>query len=638
MKTLPTVFSRLSIGALLALGFSLLCGLSVLLAASAAWNLHAVLRGGASLEAIASMHAGILDTRIAEKSYRLDGGRAAYEDVLRRSQLQAEHLRGIEEWRQTLDEVSQRYREQFVRLAGARERLSETRQAMSREAENARVGFESVEQDLIESLTQQHGDMLTSLALTESATALMRKLLALRTAEWEYGLSFEDTRYDQWTLLLSDLRSSTQALAGGAQAQQRELLDEALESLELYRAAFEQYRASVMASREAERGLDSSAEQMLQVFDAARQQIAARQNQLQRDAYVWLAAMSLLVLSLGIAAALLIRRQIIRPLRATAAVVEQVAAGRLDIVIEGRRGDELGLVLEAMRRMRESLHGIVSRIEHGSLSLSEAAHDLAQVTEEQAQGAEAQSAETERVLGAMLCMNSSLGDVASRTEQAAMAAGSARRGSESGSEDVGAVVRQVDLLDEQVRLASQGMQALDLQSISIGRVLEVIQGLAEQTNLLALNAAIEAARAGEFGRGFSVVADEVRTLANRTQTAATEIASMIESLQTDSKEGLRRIERAGQESRRAREHSALAGLALAGVSRDVLIIDAMNREIADATHKQSQMAGEVSDRMDSVRESAEQERRRSERLRNASRELERLAGQLRQALEYFRLS
>ncbi|GAB7533364.1 methyl-accepting chemotaxis protein [Pseudomonas sp. 3A(2025)] len=630
-------FQSLSIGTLLALGFSLLCGLSVLLAAAIAGNLQAVFEGQGRLHRIVSVHEAILATRIAEKSYRLDGRQADQEEVQRLLQSMVEPLHGLGEAQAALLAASQDYRAQFQRLAQARGRVLETQQSMGVEAERVRLSFESVEQDVIESLMQPDTDPLAAMAQTESATLLMRKLLALRNIEWAYSLTLQPAHYDQWVLQLSDLRSSTQALAGGAQTQQRALLDAALESLERYRTAFEDYHASGAASRETEREMDRIAEQMLGVSSQLREQIAAHQLQLKSDAYAWLLVMTVLVVLIGAVAAWFIRSRIIHSLRDTAALVEQVAAGRLDLHIDGERRDELGLVQQAMKRMCTNLHGIVSRIEQGAVGLSAASSELARVTEDMTLGAQSQVDETERAVDAMHSMKATLVDVLGRTEQACAAAGSASQGSQAGSADVGATVAQITGLDDQVREAGQGMRSLDARSMSIGRVLEVIQGLVEQTNLLALNAAIEAARAGEMGRGFSVVADEVRSLANRTQMSAAEIAGMIQSLQHDSKAVLNRVERAGEESLRAREHSARASQALSGVSSDVATIHQMNLQIASATDAQNRMAGEVSRSMLCVREAAVQGQGRSVRVRQASHELEQLAGQLREALGYFRL-
>ncbi|WP_280326576.1 methyl-accepting chemotaxis protein [Pseudomonas sp. BN102] len=384
--------------------------------------------------------------------------------------------------------------------------------------------------------------------------------------------------------------------------------------------------------------MERIAGEMMEISSRARQMVTEEQQRLNRDTYIWLMIMTAVIIALGASAALVIRNQIITPLRYTASVVGHVADGRLNHAVQIVRSDELGLVLDAMRRMKESLHGIVSRIEQGSAQLKGAAGSLARVTEDLVQGAEGQSLEADQVMTAMLQMSASLSEVANRTDQASSAANSARHEAQGGSESAQAVMRQVDLLNEQIQEVSRGMGELDVQSERIGRVLEVIRGLAEQTNLLALNAAIEAARAGEMGRGFSVVADEVRNLANRTQASAGEIAEMIEALQRESKDGLRRVARAREESERAREHSAKASAALAQVSEDVSTIHAMNLQVAAATEEQSHVSGEVGRSMARVRDATEQGRQRSDQLLQASRELEQLAEQLRVVLQHFTLS
>ncbi|MCY1290540.1 Methyl-accepting chemotaxis protein (MCP) signaling domain protein [compost metagenome] len=594
--------------------------------------------GEGRLEVIATVHSAILSVRNAEKSYRLAGSTEARDEVVRLVEAIPSQLGGMGPSLQPLIQSSERFLDQFERLAEAHEGVIRTQATMVLEANSARIGFEGVEQDLIDSVIEDGEEGRAAVPLLSGAASLMRKLMVLRAAELAYTRDQDKVRYDQWVLLMTDLRSSAQALAAGAADQQRQTLGIALQSLETYHSAFEEYRASTVVSREAEQEMERIAGEMMDMSATARQSVTEGQQRLNRDTYIWLIIMTAMTLALGAVAALLIRNQIIKPLRYTATVVGQVADGQLNHAVQVVRRDELGLVLEAMRRMKESLHNIVSRIEQGSAQLEGAAGSLGRVTEDLAQGAEDQSQETDHVVTAMLQMSESLSEVASRTDQASSAASSARHEAKGGSESAMAVMRQVDLLNEQIQEVSRGMGELDAQSERIGRVLEVIRGLADQTNLLALNAAIEAARAGEMGRGFSVVADEVRNLANRTQASAGEIAEMIESLQRESKEGLRRVERAREDSERAREHSAKASSALAQVSEDVSTIHAMNLQVAAATEEQSRMSGEVSISMGRVREAAEQGKQRSDQLLHASRELEHLAEQLRVVLRHFTLS
>lgn len=638
MKLVSEALARLSIGKLLAMGFSLLGGLSAFLAVVAVASLQAVFNGESHLQVIADVHAGILGARSLEKSYRLDGVATAREEVHRLVNGIPAQLTALGGVMEPLIQSCERYLNQFARLADAHDQVAQTKAVMAREADSARIGFEGVEQDLIESAMVDGPEGRASLMLLDGATSLMRKLMVLRNAEWEYDRNSDQGRYDQWVLLMSDLRSSTQALAAGAADRQREVLESASRALETYRSAFEEYRSSMLISHEAELEMDRIADEMTDMATRVRQAVNDRQRVLNRDVYISLVAMAALTLLLGAGAALLIRRQIIHPLRYTAEVVNQIAGGQLNRPILVGRTDELGRVLEAMGRMKDSLHTIVSRIELGSAQLEGAAGSLALVTEDLVSGAVAQSHETDLVVVAMLRMSESLGEVAVRTEQASGSASSARREAVEGSESAAAVLRQVDLLDEQIQEVSHGMAVLDVQSERIGRVLEVIRGLAEQTNLLALNAAIEAARAGEMGRGFSVVADEVRNLANRTQDSAGEVAGMIEALQRESKEGLRRVARAQQDSASAREHSSRASAALARVSEDVANIHAMNLRVAAETEIQSRMSVDVSQSMVRVREAAEQGKERGDRLLRASRELAQLAEQLRVVLKHFTLS
>lgn len=637
MKSVSLSPRRFSIGALLALGFGLLCGLSVLLACFAFSSLQAVFKGEDQLEKIAGVHAGILDIRILEKSYRLEANGGAVDKVHRLINEIPQQVATLEQLEQPLVVASKRYLTQFERLVAARGQLEQAQKAMGVEAGEVRIAFETVEQDLTEALMQESSEMLAALVLAENATALMRKLLSLRIAEWSYSHSLTEADYEQWVLLLSDLRSAAQALAGGAASQQRAALDLALGSLERYRVAFEAYHTSYLAHLESQLEMDRIAEQMLAVSEEMRRQVSDRQQALKQNAYTKLIQMAALVLVLGIATAWGIRRRIILSLRATAEQVEHFAAGRLNASIHDDCGDELSVVLHAIRQMGESLNSVVSRIEEGASGLGRVSAELDQMTREVASSAEQQVQDTNRAFNAMETMGVSLTRVVGLTGNASTAAGLASKGSKVGGEEVEAAVSQIDQLAKLVHATGQEMRSFDARAVSIGRVLKVVQSLAEQTNLLALNAAIEAARAGEMGRGFSVVAEEVRCLAARTQSAAAEIAGMIKTLQCDSKSLLTRVERVGEESARVRDFSFRAGLALRGVTTEVSTIHQMNLDIAGATQAQSEMVGEVELCMLEVRASALASQNRTHRLRGASRELEDLAGQLREGLSFFTL-
>ncbi|WP_416146593.1 methyl-accepting chemotaxis protein [Pseudomonas amygdali] len=229
-------------------------------------------------------------------------------------------------------------------------------------------------------------------------------------------------------------------------------------------------------------------------------------------------------------------------------------------------------------------------------------------------------------------MSATVHEVARNAEQASVAASDADKQAREGDKVVGEAIQQIERLAAEVVRSSDAMNVLEQESDKIGKVMDVIKAVAEQTNLLALNAAIEAARAGEAGRGFAVVADEVRGLAQRTQQSTEEIEGLVAALQN----GTRQVSGIMLGSSSV-ELTRRAGTSLESITRTVSNIQAMNQQIAAAAEQQSSVADEISRSIVNVRDVSEQTAEASEETAASSVELARLGGQLQTMVSHFRV-
>ncbi|KFE53372.1 chemotaxis protein [Pseudomonas syringae] len=365
-------------------------------------------------------------------------------------------------------------------------------------------------------------------------------------------------------------------------------------------------------------------------------QLKARQENTDQASTLQI-SFTLLALVLGILAATLITRQITRPLQDTLLVVERIASGDLSHDVVVTRGDELGALQQGIQRMGSTLRDLISGIRDGVTQIASAAEELSAVTEQTSAGVNSQKVETDQVATAMNEMSATVQEVARNAEQASMAASAADTEARAGDKVVGEAVAQIERLAAEVGRSADAMTLLEQESDKIGKVMDVIKAVAEQTNLLALNAAIEAARAGEAGRGFAVVADEVRGLAQRTQQSTEEIENLVSGLQN----GTRQVSNIMLSSRELTDSSVTltrkAGTSLSSITQTVSSIQAMNQQIAAAAEQQSSVAEEISRSIISVRDISEQTASASEETAASSVELARLGNQLQMMVSRFKV-
>ena len=346
---------------------------------------------------------------------------------------------------------------------------------------------------------------------------------------------------------------------------------------------------------------------------------------------------TLIALMLGVLAAVIITRQITRPLQDTLLVVERIASGDLTQNMVVTRRDELGELQQGIQRMGSTLRDLIGGIRDSVVQIASAAEELSAVTEQTSAGVNSQKVETDQVATAMHEMSATVQEVARNAEQASQAASTADKEARAGDKVVGEAIVQIERLAAEVVRSSDAMGQLELESDKIGKVMDVIKAVAEQTNLLALNAAIEAARAGEAGRGFAVVADEVRGLAQRTQKSTEEIEALVAGLQN----GTRQVSSIMLSSRELTESSVTltrkAGTSLESITLTVSNIQAMNQQIAAAAEEQSAVAEEISRSIINVRDVSEQTASASEETAASSVELARLGGQLQMMVSHFKV-
>ena len=314
-----------------------------------------------------------------------------------------------------------------------------------------------------------------------------------------------------------------------------------------------------------------------------------------------------------------------------------MAAGDLTVRCDYAAKDELGQVATAFDAMGEKFQGVIREMSQATVQLASAAEQTSVITDDTSSQLRTQQAETEQVATAMNEMTSTVQDVARTAagadEAASQADGTAGEGRVVAAEALSAT----EDLAKEVHHAADVIRQLETESDNIGTVLDVIRGIAEQTNLLALNAAIEAARAGEQGRGFAVVADEVRTLASRTQESTQEIQRMIEGLQQGSKSAAQAMEQGQDKAQRSLEQVRRADQALGEISHAVGQIKSMNAQIATAAEEQGSVAEEINRNVVSIRDLSAQSSDGAAQTATASAELAGLASNLQNIAKRFKI-
>lgn len=348
-------------------------------------------------------------------------------------------------------------------------------------------------------------------------------------------------------------------------------------------------------------------------------------------------AVVLLLVVISVLGIFAIRRKVTGALLRLSDEARKVAAGELGTHLGAQSGGEFGVLSHSFSQMVGKLREIVSNVVHSSTQLSVSASQLTSTTTSTQHNLKQQELHTTEVAAAMTEMAATVQEVARHSSQTAEAAQRADLAANSGQQLVGQMIGAINALSKDIGEAAGVVQNLAQDTANIGSILDVIRGIADQTNLLALNAAIEAARAGEQGRGFAVVADEVRSLAKRTQDSTMEIQGMIERLQAGAKRAAGVMSQSRSQAETGASQAAEAGHALQTITGANREISEMAIQIASAAEQQAAVAHDISQRIEMIRDLASDNAEGSNEVTEASQSLAVLAERLHAQVRHFNL-
>jgi methyl-accepting chemotaxis protein len=639
----------------LALGFTLVLLLTAVVAAIGVWSLKNISLHVDSLQQMSNLNSGLLKVRLLEQEYALhsnpktvDALHKGIEDL----NALAEELKGQSKNNQSMMTAVQQalgdYRksfDQFVSISQSKDlALEMAAWSVSSVANNLDVLQSGLNDDGTYELKKSNGASGSEFIEQANQVSQVSKLMMQAMDEAR-------VRLDQSRKTGSGDEAKTGKIE---QAEQAKVIAEQLKGLikddgyltvlgEVgthivnFSDKLNEYTGLLSDEAKVSLQLAANARQVVQQVDqayAAEDQSMASELKLNS---LQIIGSSIVALIVGVIASLLITRLIVGPLRSVIAMAQRIAAGDLSGSVTVTRRDEIGQMMRAMQQMGAGLSQIVSGLQAGIEQLANSAHSLSAVTEQTNLEVNSQKEETEQVATAMNQMTATVLDVARNAEEAAMAAQTADEKVDSGQVVVRQSMQRIEQLASSSASASHGIESLSAEIQNIGKVLSVIKSVAEQTNLLALNAAIEAARAGEQGRGFAVVADEVRALAKRTQQSTEEIERLVISLQSGAQASVAQIQSSGELVKLAVSDALQTESALGSIAAAVSMIQQMNQQIAAAAEEQSSVAEEINRSVTSIRSSADQSALAMQGNAASSIELASLGMELKGMVGHFRL-
>ncbi|QAY87543.1 methyl-accepting chemotaxis protein [Pseudomonas arsenicoxydans] len=646
-------FANLGMAKKMGVGFLLVLLLTALVAAIGVWSLQTISHRFDGLKQMSSLNSGLLKVRLLEQEYALHGNPKTA-DALREgvdalialaNQLKAQAAANVP----VMNDVEQSlgaYRkafDEFVSLSQAKDLALEMASwSVSSVANNLDVLQSGLADDGAYTLKQSEGK--DGGQFIEQASQVSQVSRLMLQAMNEARVRLDQSRKGDDSAGQGKIEQADQALAQAEQLKSTvkdegylTVLNEVSGHIGGFSEKLAEYTGLLAQEKTVYEQLHQRASQVMERVDQAYvAEDQSMQTELKKNSMLIIGS-SALALLVGLIAAWVITRLIVAPLRSVIRVAQQIAAGDLSATVEVTRRDEIGQLMQAMQQMGAGLSTIVSGLQAGIEQLASSAQSLSAVTEQTNLEVSSQKEETEQVATAMNQMTATVHDVARNAEEAAQAAQTADGKVESGQQVVRQSMARIEQLADSANSASSSIESLSAEIQNIGTVLSVIKSVAEQTNLLALNAAIEAARAGEQGRGFAVVADEVRALAKRTQQSTEEIERLVSALRSAAQSSVQQIQSSGELVKLAVSDALQTESALGSIAAAVSLIQQMNQQIAAAAEEQSSVAEEINRSVTSIRASADQSSLAMQGNAASSIELAQLGVELKGMVGHFRL-
>ncbi|MDR6956961.1 methyl-accepting chemotaxis protein [Pseudomonas brassicacearum] len=635
-------FGNISVNMKLGLGFGLVLVLTCLLALTSWTSLGGLIQRSNWMSDITQLNAGLTKLRVTRLQYMLTNGDetaaqnvqttldgfVAQQNTLLNSFKSPENVKLLKEQ----SAVISAYQVSLNKMRGAYRTGNTARDAMGVNAEVAYKLIEAIDSD-VRQMALSDERFAQFQAITQAKQAFMLARYEVRGYTANSNADTERKALTQLDDAIASLKPLNEHFSSTRQDELRQLEN----ALTQYRNAVQAFKLATADVVQARKEMTDQGATIVTLSEQLYQIQLDRRDAESAQARTLQLVSTLLALLVGIIAAVIITRQITGPLRETLTVVERIASGDLSHNVIVTRRDELGVLQQGIARMGVTLRDLISGIRDGVTQIASAAEELSAVTEQTSAGVNSQKVETDQVATAMHEMTATVQEVARNAEEASQAAAAADGEARAGDKVVSEAIAQIERLASEVVRSTDAMTVLQQESDKIGSVMDVIKAVAEQTNLLALNAAIEAARAGEAGRGFAVVADEVRGLAQRTQKSTEEIEGLVAGLQN----GTQQVAAVMNNSRSLTDSSVAltrkAGESLGNITRTVSNIQSMNQQIAAAAEQQSAVAEEISRSIINVRDVSEQTAAASEETAASSVELARLGNQLQMMVSHFRV-